>query len=64
MFAAPIAGRLVDQRGPNHVVSAGAFATLLAWLVLAGWDSIPGLVFGVMLLDFGVQSALVSPISR
>lgn len=60
VFAAPIAGRLADQRGPNHVVSTGAFATLLAWLVLAGWDSIPGLVFGVMLLDFGMQSALVA----
>jgi predicted MFS family arabinose efflux permease len=60
VFAAPIAGRLADSRGPSQVVSTGAFATLLAWLVLAGWNSIPGLVFGVLLLDLGMQSAMVA----
>lgn len=60
VFAAPVAGRLADRRGPGQVVSTGAFATLLAWLVLAGWNSLAGLVFGVMLLDFGMQSSIVA----
>lgn len=60
VFAAPIAGRLADRRGPGQVVFTGAFATLLAWLVITGWNSIPGLVLGVMLLDFGIQSAMVA----
>lgn len=60
VLAAPVAGRLADRRGPSKVVSAGAFVTLLSWLVLAGWNSLAGLVFGVMLLDFGMQSSMVA----
>jgi predicted MFS family arabinose efflux permease len=60
VLAAPVAGRLADRRGPGQVVSAGAFAALLAWLVFAGWNSLAGLVFGVMLLDFGMQTAIVA----
>lgn len=60
ILAAPIAGRLADRRSPSQVVSTGAFATLLAWLVFGGWNSLAGLVFGVMLLDFGMQSAMVA----
>jgi predicted MFS family arabinose efflux permease len=60
VLAAPIAGRLADRRGPGRVVSTGAFATLMAWLVLAGWNSLAGLIFGVILLDFGMQSAMVA----
>jgi predicted MFS family arabinose efflux permease len=33
---------------------------LLSWLVLAIWNALAGLVLGVILLDFGVQVALVS----
>jgi predicted MFS family arabinose efflux permease len=60
VLAAPVAGRLADRRGPAQVVSSGAFAALLAWLVFAGWNSLAGLVFGVMLLDFGMQTAIVA----
>lgn len=60
VLAAPTAGRLADRRGPSQVVCTGALAALLAWLILAGWDSIIGLIFGVMLLDFGMQSAMVA----
>ncbi len=60
VLAAPIAGRLAVRRGPGQVVSTGAFAALLSWLILAGWNSLSGLIFGVILLDFGMQSAMVA----
>jgi predicted MFS family arabinose efflux permease len=60
VLAAPVAGRLADRRGPGQVVSTGAFAALLSWLVFAGWNSLAGMVFGVMLLDFGMQTAIVA----
>ncbi|WP_442919143.1 MFS transporter [Methylobacterium sp. Leaf118] len=60
IFAAPIAGRVADRRGPHAVVMIGAAVTLVSWLVLGVWTSLAGLVIGVILLDFGMQSALVS----
>jgi len=60
VLAAPLAGRLADHRGAGPVIALGAFATLLAWLILAGWNSLMGLIVGVVLLDFGVQSALIA----
>ncbi len=60
ILAAPIAGRLADHRGPHMVIYLGAAATLASWLVFGLWDVMAGLVLGVVLLDFGMQSALVS----
>ena len=60
VLAAPLAGRIADRRGPRLVVLLGAVLTLVAWLVIGFTGSIPGLIIGVILLDFGVQSALVS----
>ena len=59
-MAAPAAGRLADKYGPHLVVMIGAIATMLSWLLFGLWGSIIGLVVGVVVLDFGVQSALVS----
>ncbi|PZM08020.1 MFS transporter [Rhizobium tubonense] len=60
VFAAPIAGRIADTRGPHFVVWLGAFVTLVSWVIFGAWTSIAALVIGVIVLDFGIQSALVS----
>jgi predicted MFS family arabinose efflux permease len=60
VLAAPVAGRMADHTGADPVVGAGALATLLAWLIMACWNSIFGMVVGVVLLDFGVQTTLIA----
>ncbi|OYX88831.1 MAG: MFS transporter [Azorhizobium sp. 35-67-5] len=60
ILAAPLAGRFADRRGPSQAVILGVLVTLAAWLVFGFWTSLPGLVLGVVLLDFGMQTALVS----
>lgn len=60
IFAAPLAGRVADRRGPQFVVWIGALLALAAWLIFGLWASLIGLVIGVVVLDFGIQSALIS----
>ena len=60
IFAAPIAGRIADRSGPHKVILAGAILTVASWALFDIWSSIAGLIVGCILLDFAVQSALVS----
>lgn len=60
IMAAPLSGHVADRRGPQAVVMLGALASLLAWVPFGWWNTIAGLMAGVMILDFGVQSAVVS----
>jgi predicted MFS family arabinose efflux permease len=58
--AAPWSGHIADRRGPTLVVQIGALLTVLAWAPFALWNSLLGMIIGVMVLDFGVQGAVVS----
>ena len=60
IFAAPLAGRMADTRGPHLVIRLGAILTIIAWMLFGLSVSLAALVAGVIVLDFGVQSAMIS----
>lgn len=60
VLGAPIAGRVADRQGPGKTILFGVALALFAWVLFGVWTSIPGLVAGVVLLDFAVQVTLVS----
>jgi predicted MFS family arabinose efflux permease len=60
VLAAPMAGRWADRAGARPVIAAGAVAALIAWGPFGLWNAVAGLVAGVVILDLGVQSALIA----
>jgi predicted MFS family arabinose efflux permease len=59
-LAAPLAGKLSDKRGTEFTNFLALASTMLGFVILAVWVTIPGLIIGVLLLDLGVQSTQVS----
>lgn len=60
VLAAPVVGRIADRSGPHRMIVAANALTLLAWLVFAFWQSIMGLVLGVLILDIAIQVSQIS----
>ncbi|WP_300002175.1 MFS transporter [uncultured Cedecea sp.] len=60
VLAAPFAGRIADSQGPYKIILGGTLLTLISWVLFGFWTSVAGLVVGCILLDFAVQSVLVS----
>ncbi|BAF86964.1 putative transport protein [Azorhizobium caulinodans ORS 571] len=60
ILSAPLAGRIADRHGPSRMVLVGAVVTLVSFVVFGVWGSLAGLIAGVILLDFGVQAAMIS----
>lgn len=60
ILAAPLSGHVADRHGPHAVVLAGAALSLVSWASFAWWNAVAGMIAGVVILDFGVQSAVVS----
>jgi predicted MFS family arabinose efflux permease len=58
--AASLAGRLADRRGPRGGVGLGILLVIAAFAAFGLIRSMTGLVIGVILLDLGVQMAMVS----
>jgi len=60
LVVAPITGRIADARGPHLVIKLGTIIALSSWVLFAISPSLTGLMVGVVLLDLGLHSALVS----
>jgi predicted MFS family arabinose efflux permease len=60
ILAAPLAGRIADGRGPRGVIFAASALSLVSWGIIGLVPSLAGLTAGCILLDFAVQSSLVS----
>ncbi|RYZ72314.1 MAG: MFS transporter [Proteobacteria bacterium] len=60
VLAAPLAGKFADRNGPRPVIVMGVVLSMFSWGIFGFWNSIPGLILGVIVLDFAVQGVLVS----
>lgn len=64
-LAAPIVGRIADKRSPKFTVGIGMITVILSYLCFFALGyKLWGLIIGVILLDFGVQSCQISNQAR
>ena len=56
---APLAGRLADRRGPRSVVRVGTVVVLAAFLLMLLDSHLATLAIGVVVMDVGVQVAMI-----
>jgi predicted MFS family arabinose efflux permease len=59
VMAASLAGRIADRVGPLGVIGAGCLLAAAGYAVFALWPGLGGLILGLVLLDLGVQAAIV-----
>lgn len=59
-MGAPLAGRLVDSKGPQVTLRFALALTVLAWAVLVAAPNLFGVVAGIILLDLGASACDVS----
>ncbi len=60
VVAANLSGRWIDRVGSRHALRVGLGCCVAAFVVLRAWVAVPGLVVGVLLLDFGMSVANVA----
>jgi predicted MFS family arabinose efflux permease len=60
VLAAPIVGRIADRQGPRIAIGIGIALLLGCWILIGVSLALPALVIGVILLDVGVQCAMIS----
>lgn len=60
ILCAPLAGSFSDRQGPFRMVFFGVILMLLAWAVFWRWNSMAGMVVGILLLDAGEQCVLIA----
>jgi len=60
ILCAPLAGSFSDRQGPFRMVVFGVILMLLASTVFWRWNSIVGMVVGILLLDAGEQCVLIA----
>jgi predicted MFS family arabinose efflux permease len=58
--AAPLAGRLVDRKGPQVTLRFALALTVAAWLFMVFAQGIIGVVVGIILIDLGASATDVS----
>ncbi len=64
-LVAPVIGRLADQQGPDPLVRLGILLVLSGFFVFGlSTHSLVGLMIGVLLLDIGVQVAMIANQAR
>jgi len=65
-FVAPISGRFTDRRGARPVVLGGSVLVALSFVVfwIGGSWSLVAIAIGVLLIDIGINSALIANQTR